>query len=103
MSDCILVNTKMNFDFKVEIKTIKKTIEQVFESRNNIILTSAPQIVVNASKNNVEIFINYKLKKDNVLSFQTKQLIFMIEQRIYSLINVKPTNINLVFEGVQNV
>ncbi|AZZ65498.1 hypothetical protein DMC14_001700 [Metamycoplasma phocicerebrale] len=103
MSNSISVNTKMNFDFKVELDTIISTIKQVFETKKNIILTSEPKIVINAAKNNAEIFISYKLKKNTTLSFETKQLIFMIEQRVYSLINVKPININLIFEGIENV
>ncbi|ENY54162.1 MMB_0454 family protein [Metamycoplasma alkalescens] len=101
MNDFISVDTKMNFDFKVEIETIHQAIDDFFATQDAIILTIKPKIIIN--KNNLEISISYKLKKDAILSFETKKMIFMLEQRIYSLINTKPSNIKLIFEGIENV
>ncbi|MGX9340022.1 MULTISPECIES: MMB_0454 family protein [unclassified Mycoplasma] len=103
MSNFISVNTRMNFDFKVEEHVIYQAINQFFESQDSIILTKKPIINIKNSTNNIEIFISYKLKKEAILSFETKNAIFMLEQRIYSLINVRPNNINIVFEGIENV
>ncbi|WP_330463607.1 MMB_0454 family protein [Metamycoplasma gateae] len=103
MSNFISVNTKMNFDFKVEESTIYEAINHFFKNQNNIVLISEPRIVINESKKNIDIFIKYKLKKNSILSFETKKMIFMLEERIYSLINVKPNNINVIFEGIENV
>ncbi len=102
MKDFVSVNTKMNFDFKVESETIYQAINHFFENQDEIILTKAPSINIK-DNNGIEIFISYKLKKGSILSFETKKMIFMLEQRIYSLLNVKPNNINVIFEGIKNV
>lgn len=62
MSDFVSVNTKMNFDFKVESETIYQAINHFFENQDEIILTKEPTINIR-DNNGIEIFISYKLKK----------------------------------------
>ena len=48
-----------------------------------------------------EISLIYKVKINNFenFSFLIKKIIFLIEQKTLSLINTKPININLIYEG----
>ncbi|BAP39576.1 MMB_0454 family protein [Metamycoplasma canadense] len=103
MRNYISVNTKINFDFKVEINAIYDAINSFFNNQEAIILSSEPIVVINDNKSNLDIFIKYKLKKDAILSFETKKMIFMLQQALQSLINVKPNNINMVFEGFYDI
>ncbi|BDX52727.1 MMB_0454 family protein [Metamycoplasma equirhinis] len=96
----IFVNTKMNFTFQVDIETIKKSINQIFENDDNEIKINNLQINPNMQHSNIEINLTYQIKSLNNFAFETKKILFLIEQKINSLINTKPTNINLVFKGV---
>ncbi|AXE60744.1 hypothetical protein DA803_01420 [[Mycoplasma] phocae] len=100
--DYISVNTKMNFAFKVEVAVIKDSIQSIFNNIEYPIRISDLEVVSNDKHSNVSISLKYKIGQFSIFSFQTKMIVFLIEQKIYSLINTKPININLVFEGVFN-
>ncbi|MBN0970818.1 MMB_0454 family protein [Mycoplasma phocoeninasale] len=100
--DYISVNTKMNFAFKVEVEVIKDSIQSIFNNTEYPIRISDLKVMSNIEHSNVSVNLNYKIGQFSNFSFQTKMIIFLIEQKIYSLINTKPININLVFEGVFN-
>ncbi|PZW01421.1 MMB_0454 family protein [Metamycoplasma auris] len=98
MNDFISVNTKLNFDFKVDVDTIKQTIDDFFSKQPSIILTKEPELIVN--KGNLDLIIYCTLKENASISFETNKMIFLLEQRIYSLINTKPNNIKIIFESI---
>ncbi|AWX42831.1 Uncharacterised protein [Metamycoplasma cloacale] len=101
-SDIIKVNTKMNFCYYVEKEVILEAIKDVINTNENILLMKEPEIVVNKNLSNLTISIDLKIKKLMNFCLSTKELIFLIEQKVFSLINNKPTNINLVFHGLEN-
>lgn len=65
-------------------------------------MTKDIEIKINDKKNNIEIFINFKMRNFKDFSKLVKQIILAIEQKIIILTNSKPLNINLVFEGLEN-
>jgi len=81
-NDYVTINTKMNLNYKVETTVIKNEINEV-----------------NNSHTNVEISFHYKINNFENFSFLIKKIIFLIEQKTLSLINTKPININLIYEG----
>ncbi|WP_412031326.1 MMB_0454 family protein [Metamycoplasma buccale] len=102
MTRYINVNTKMNFSFFVEEEVIKEAIQKIFKNNKKVILTSQIEVSIDNTKENVDIRLHYKVKKFEDFTFETKQLMFLIEQTIFSLINTKPKNINLIFEGSED-
>ncbi|AWX69231.1 MMB_0454 family protein [[Mycoplasma] anseris] len=98
--ETVKVNTRMNFSFLVEKEVIVDAVKLVFKNNENIHLTNEPNVIVNKNNSNVNIEIKCKIRKDRNFSFEMKQLIFTIEQKVFSLINTKPININLIYEGV---
>ncbi|TPR54094.1 MMB_0454 family protein [Metamycoplasma neophronis] len=100
--DSVIVNTKMNFTYRVELIAIKESIMQFFELNPGIRLVDDLIITTNNSKSNIDISMKYQVNNIKNFAFETKKLIFLIEQKVFSLINTKPNNINLVFEGTFN-
>ncbi|ENY68688.1 Hypothetical protein MAU_4840 [Metamycoplasma auris 15026] len=98
MNNSIIVNTKLNFDFKVDIDAIYQTVNDFFSKQNSIILVKKPELNIN--KNGLDLIINCTLQENASLSFETNKMIFLLEQRIYSLINSKPNNIKIIFESI---
>ncbi|AZG68808.1 MMB_0454 family protein [Mycoplasma struthionis] len=98
----VSVNTKMNFSFNVELKVIREAILSIQKKINTIKFDKNFLLLLNSPKTNVSISMNYKIKNIKDFAFETKRLIFLIEQKVFSLINTKPININLVFEGIIN-
>ncbi|WP_027122693.1 MMB_0454 family protein [Metamycoplasma spumans] len=98
----VIVNTKMNFNYKVELCAIEDSIMQIFKNEEGIQLVDSLKIDLNNKNSNVDISLKYKLNSVKNFSFETKKLIFLIEQKVFSLINTKPNNINLIFEGTFN-
>lgn len=98
----VIVNTKMNFNYKVELTAIEDSIMQIFNNEDGIELVDDLKIDLNNKNSNVNISLKYKLNSIKNFSFETKKLIFLIEQKVFSLINTKPNNINLIFEGTFN-
>ncbi|GAA8716497.1 hypothetical protein oki361_22950 [Helicobacter pylori] len=101
-TEYININAKMNLVFKIEKNVIYNEINKIFASYSDIILTKDIEIKINDKKNNIEIFINFKMKNFKDFSKLVKQIILAIEQKIIILTNSKPLNINLVFEGLEN-
>ena len=101
-TEYININAKMNLVFKIEKNVIYNEINKIFVSYNDIILTKDIEIKINDKKNNIEIFINFKMRNFKDFSKLVKQIILAIEQKIIILTNSKPLNINLVFEGLEN-
>ena len=91
----IKVNTKQNLYYIVLETEIKNTLSKI----KFLVLLKPIQIKINEAKSNLSIFINCKFSQESDWHFthDTKMLIFEIEQKVFSLINTKPTNINLVF------
>ncbi|TPE57425.1 hypothetical protein FJO69_01585 [[Mycoplasma] falconis] len=98
----IFVNTNTETPYYVEIDAIKKSIQQIFEDSSDLVSTSEINIKPNKTKSNFRFSLSYKAKNSNSFLFETKKLIFLIEQKVYSLIDNKPININLIFEGFVN-
>ncbi|RMA78632.1 hypothetical protein JN00_0274 [Metamycoplasma subdolum] len=96
----INVNTRMNMIFQVEKEAIYNSLKSIFDDIKNIKLVSEIEININSSKTNVTIKLSYRLSKTANFSFETKKLISLIEQKLFSLINTKPNNINLIYAGV---
>ena len=101
-TEYININAKMNLVFKIEKNVIYNEINKIFASYSDIILTKDIEIKINDKKNNIEIFINFKMRNFKDFSKLVKQIILAIEQKIIILTNSKPLNINLVFEGLEN-
>ena len=97
-TEYININAKMNLVFKIEKNVIYNEINKIFASYSDIILTKDIEIKINDKKNNIEIFINFKMRNFKDFSKLVKQIILAIEQKT----NSKPLNINLVFEGLEN-
>lgn len=101
-TEYININAKMNLVFKIEKNVIYNEINKIFANCSEIILTKDIEIKINDKKNNIEIFINFKMRNFKDFSKLVKQIILAIEQKIIILTNSKPLNINLVFEGLEN-
>ncbi|SFW05571.1 Uncharacterised protein [Chlamydia abortus] len=101
-TEYININAKMNLVFKIEKNVIYNEINKIFDNYSDIILTKDIEIKINDKKNNIEIFINFKMRNFKDFSKLVKQIILAIEQKIIILTNSKPLNINLVFEGLEN-
>ena len=94
-NDYVTINTKMNLNYKVETTVIKNEINEVFkEIKNDVEILKDIEV-----KLNVEISFHYKINNFENFSFLIKKIIFLIEQKTLSLINTKPININLIYEG----
>lgn len=101
-TEYININAKMNLVFKIEKNVIYNEINKIFANYSDIILTKDIEIKINDKKNNIEIFINFKMRNFKDFSKLVKQIILAMEQKIIILTNSKPLNINLVFEGLEN-
>ncbi|GIZ05668.1 hypothetical protein MSATCC14277_2500 [Metamycoplasma salivarium] len=95
----IKVNTKQNLYYIVEQDVLETEIKNTLSKIKFLVLLKPIQIKINEAKSNLSIFINCKFSQESDWHFthDTKMLIFEIEQKVFSLINTKPTNINLVF------
>lgn len=98
----IEVNTKMNFRYFVEQDAIYEELNNIFSSNKNIKLIGKIEIKLNRTKTNVFINLSYKLINKTSFAYETKKLIFKIEHKVFSLINAKPNNINLIFQGYED-
>ncbi|ACF07177.1 hypothetical protein MARTH_orf278 [Metamycoplasma arthritidis 158L3-1] len=98
----VTVNAKMNFAFKVAKEAIVETIEKTFDELEGVVLAAPIELIINADRSNFDLNIKYKVNHLNNFVFETKKMIFLLEQKIFSLINKKPSNINLVFDGIIN-
>ena len=99
-NDYVTINTKMNLHYKVETTVIKNEINEVFkEIKNDVEILKNIEVKLNNSHTNVEISFHYKITNFENFSFLIKKIIFLIEQKTLSLINTKPININLIYEG----
>lgn len=98
----VTVNAKMNFAFKVAKEALVETIKKTFEELESVVLAAPVELVINVDCSNFDLNIKYKVNHLNNFVFETKKMIFLLEQKIFSLINKKPSNINLVFDGVIN-
>ncbi|WP_438341770.1 MMB_0454 family protein [Mycoplasma sp. 3341] len=97
MKEWINVNSGMNVTYSVHIDVLKKAICE--QKHANINILDDFQISIDNNKNNVSFKIKYKVKKNADFVFETKNLIFFVEQKTFSLINVKPINVNLEYCG----
>lgn len=94
----VIVNTKFNLDYKIELNVIKEEILKTLKEIEGIKIINEPKLWLNNLKSNISISISYNVNNFQNFPFLTKKIIFFIEQKIFSLINSKPLNINLIYE-----
>ncbi|KDE42730.1 hypothetical protein NPL1_02645 [Metamycoplasma hyosynoviae] len=98
-NDCfVLVPTKMNFSYKVSTSLIQEEILKICKQETKTQITSI-KILLDKLKHNININLEYKINDFKEFTFQTKKVIFVINQKVLSLINTKPNNINMIFKG----
>ncbi|QJR44125.1 MMB_0454 family protein [Mycoplasma miroungirhinis] len=99
MNNFIKVNSKMNMSYYIHEQVLVETINKLFLFLENIKLVGSINLEIEKPKNNISYLIKYQIRKNSDFVFETKNLLFLIEQKIFSLINKKPTNITLKFCG----
>ncbi|MBU4690867.1 MMB_0454 family protein [Mycoplasma zalophi] len=99
MNNFIKVNSKMNMSYYIHQDVLVDTIKKIFLFLENTQLVDDVNLQIEKPKNNISYLIKYKIRKNSDFVFETKNLLFLIEQKIFSLLNTKPTNITLKFCG----
>ncbi|MBN0919274.1 MMB_0454 family protein [[Mycoplasma] gypis] len=97
MNDFIKVNAGVNVTYNVHIDVLKKSILNIFDRKANVKLVDNLEISI--EKNNVFYNLKYKVKKTADFVFETRNLLFLIEQKTFALINTKPINISIEYLG----
>ncbi len=95
----VTINYSLNQTYNVHANIFANIIRKIEKDEDRIEIVEEPKIIISSSGQDVEFYINIKIKNKTNISEVLKSFTKKLEEQVKNAINSKPKNIQLILKG----